>query len=178
MAFINGQEVLFSPIISPISENEVELQEKSVAPTAGVPEVVQPDAGYDGLSKVTVNAKIPDGYIVPTGTKTITKSGEDDVTTYAKVNVQIPFATFTVTHKLVAEQGFIDKDIEITPPDGYEAIKRVVVVLNTDGLAKAPSGTKTITRADIGSTVNVSGAANVFVDIETYDGAVGTVTSI
>ena len=51
---------------------------------------VTPDSGYDGLSKVTVDVPIPDGYIVPKGEKEITKNGTHDVTEFASVNIEVP----------------------------------------------------------------------------------------
>lgn len=45
---------------------------------------------YDGFSEVTVNVPIPEGYIVPTGAKSITENGTDiDVAQYATVNVSV-----------------------------------------------------------------------------------------
>ncbi len=46
--------------------------------------------GVDGYSPVTVNVPIPDGYIVPSGTKEITENGAHDVTAFASVNVNVP----------------------------------------------------------------------------------------
>ena len=66
----------------------IELQSKTVTPTKNVQEVVA-DNGYDGLSKVTVNA-IPSDYIVPSGTKSITANGTVDVKSYANVSVNVP----------------------------------------------------------------------------------------
>lgn len=63
------------------------LQTKTVTPTTSS-QSVTPDSGYDGLSKVTVNA-IPSNYIVPSGTKTITSNGTYDVTSYASATVDI-----------------------------------------------------------------------------------------
>lgn len=63
------------------------LQTKTVTPTTSS-QSVTPDSGYDGLSKVTVNA-IPSNYIVPSGTKTITSNGTYDVTSYASATVNI-----------------------------------------------------------------------------------------
>ena len=48
-----------------------------------------PDAGYDGLSRVDVGA-IPDTYIIPSGTKSITSNGTHNITQYASVNVNVP----------------------------------------------------------------------------------------
>ena len=45
--------------------------------------------GVDGYSPVTVNVSIPDGYIVPNGTKEITENGTHDVTEYSFVNVNV-----------------------------------------------------------------------------------------
>ena len=63
-------------------------QEKSVTPTKSVQEVVA-DTGYDGLSKVTVNA-IPDEYIVPSGNLNVTANGIYNVKTLETVTVAIP----------------------------------------------------------------------------------------
>lgn len=52
-----------------------------------------PGEGYDGFYKVTVKVaeggEIPEGYIKPTGTKTITENGTHDVTEYASVEVEV-----------------------------------------------------------------------------------------
>ena len=45
--------------------------------------------GVDGYSPVSVNVPIPDGYIIPSGTKEITENGTHDVTEYASVNVDV-----------------------------------------------------------------------------------------
>ncbi len=64
------------------------LQEKSATPTEAQ-QVVVPEEGFYGLSKVTV-AKIPDNYVIPTGAVEITTNGTHDVSGKASATVNVP----------------------------------------------------------------------------------------
>lgn len=64
------------------------LQEKSATPTKAQ-QVVVPEEGFYGLSKVTV-AKIPDNYVIPTGAVEITTNGTHDVSGKASATVNVP----------------------------------------------------------------------------------------
>ena len=54
-------------------------------------QIIEPEAGYDGLNSITINA-IPAEYIIPQGTYTITDNGNYDITNYSNVIVQFPIA--------------------------------------------------------------------------------------
>ena len=70
---------------------EANLQEKTITENGEI----TPDNGYDGFSKVTIDVPIPDGYIIPTGTKEITENGTSDVTEFAAIEVNVPIPTRT-----------------------------------------------------------------------------------
>lgn len=70
-------------------ETDIKIQDNKTVDPEKSQKTVYPDSGYNALLSVTVN-KIPDEYIQPSGTLTITDNGEKDVTSYAKVAVNIP----------------------------------------------------------------------------------------
>lgn len=77
----------YSPVV--VNVPGPTLQTKSATPTTSAQDV-EPDSGYDGLSKVAVDA-IPSQYIIPTGTKSVTENGTGiDVAQYAAVDVAVP----------------------------------------------------------------------------------------
>ena len=105
---------------------EPTLQDKRITPSEST-QVVIADEGYDGLGVVTVD-EIPDEYIVPSGTKTITKNGTHDVTANATVDVNVPIPEGYIIPsgtKNITENGTHDAkeyesvSVNVPIPEGY-----------------------------------------------------------
>lgn len=119
--------------------------------------------GADGFSKVKINVptEIPEGYIKPTGTKTITENGPHDVTQYASVEVNVPtespqepvLQAKSVTPTKVAQN--------VTADNGYDGLSKVSVAAIPASYI-IPSGTKEVTTND---THDVKNYASVRVNV-------------
>lgn len=130
------------------------LQEKSVTPTKSAQNVT-PDTGYDGLSKVSVGA-IPDAYVIPSGTVSITKNGTHEVSGKASVDVDVPIpdgyiqpsGTKTISTNGTHDVGdYKNAEVNVPIPEGYIV----------------PSGTKTISS---NGTHDVAEYESALVDVE------------
>ena len=108
-----------------------ELQEKSATPTKEQ-QIVTPEEGYYGLSKVTV-AKIPDNYVIPTGAVEITANGTHDVSGKASANVNVQPK---LQEKSVTANG------AVTPDSGFQGLSKVTV-----DVPATPTEEKTVTLA-------------------------------
>lgn len=99
--------------IKSVTINPTPSSAKTATPTKSVQNIT-PEEG-ELLSGVTVNA-IPDQYIVPTGSQTVTVNGNVDVTALASVTVSVPNAVSELT---ITENGtYVAKAGEV----GYSKI--------------------------------------------------------
>ena len=95
------------------------LAESEITPTEE-DQIKEVPSGYAGLKKVTVK-RIPEQYIIPTGTKTITQNGPDNIETYAEIDVQVQPK---LQEKTVKFNG------EVTYDQPYEGLSKVIVSLD------------------------------------------------
>ena len=128
--------------------SSVSLQEKTVTPTKSLQEV-NPDSGFGGLSKVTVNP-IPSSFVEPSGTKEITDNGTHNVKEYESVNVQIEQTAPVIEPLEITENG------TYTAPNGVDGYSPITVNVASSGggenkLAKVLNNTEEyeITASDL-----------------------------
>lgn len=113
---------------------DIPLQAISVTPTSSN-QTIYPSSGYEGISRVTVNA-IPAPYTIPAGTITITASGSYNVTNYASANVQVSSPTPTFQTKTVTPSITVQT---VTPDTNYDGLDKVVVNAMPNGVLASPT---------------------------------------
>ena len=141
--------------------------------------------GVDGYSPVMVNVPIPSGYIKPSGTLEVTKTGKHDVTEYAEVNVNISTSagmvvkSGTTTSRTIntglsdVEQFFMYKETQTgTGLIHLHYTKSATSRMYASAWSTNNYGTKTITNGTGG--VTVSGGT---VTISATQAAQGALTS-
>lgn len=95
---LNAKQSLSSKLGNAIIYIDPLTQEKSVEPSKSK-QIIIPDDGFNGLSKVVVN-KIPDNYIIPTGEITIIDNGRFNIADKEFAIVNVPekkLGTKTIT---------------------------------------------------------------------------------
>jgi hypothetical protein len=97
----------------------------------------------DGLREVTVNVPVPDGYIIPTGSTTVTSNGTHNVHQYDSVVVNVPVPSGYIipngTHT-IKENGVHDitafKAVSVEVPSTLGVIKTEEELTNTINTAQ------------------------------------------
>ena len=152
-----------------------DLQSKSVrfTPTKQTQaQTVVADAGYDGLSSVGVTVDpIPNQYIIPSGSLTVTENGTYDVIEKAGVIVDVP-EPVTQTKSVTPT-----KSAQTVTPDSGKYLSAVTVAAIPSQYI-VPSGSETKTA---NGTYDVTSLAEIVVDVPTGGGAsnfvIGTFTT-
>lgn len=135
------------PVLEEVSKTYTPTEETQT-------DTLTPSDGYDGIGEadITINP-IPEQYIIPSGTKSISENGEGiDVTEYASVDVdvnpslQTKSATYTPTTSQQTDS--------ITADEAYYGLGEVDVTINA--MPSGDPGTPTIERAKDSTNLTAS----------------------
>lgn len=137
------------------------LQKKEVVPSEEVQKIVA-DVPYDGLSEVVVD-KIPDEYVIPSGTINIAQNGVYDVTDKVEANVNVQ-PKLQEKEKIIMENG----TSVIEPDENFDGLSKVTINVDTPVVRL---GTKTITENGVYKATddNLDGYSEVNVETSGVD---------
>jgi hypothetical protein len=112
---------------------EIPLEDKTgIVPSKEV-QTITPSENYEAMKSVKIE-KIPDEYIVPTGTKPINENGVGiDVTQYATVDVSVVSEEINLENKEITFTENTTEPYPIPLSEGYQGFKEVKVIVNVPG---------------------------------------------
>ncbi len=135
---INSKQELIGTLNKAVEYIDPITQEKEIIPSKEI-QIVEPDRGFTGLSKVTVNP-IPDEYIIPSGEIKINANGNYNVTDKARAKVNVPIKTLgtkTITKNGVYNATDDNLDgygqVEVETSGGVDINDYFATTLSTDG---------------------------------------------
>ena len=99
-----------------------------------------------------VNVPIPDGYIIPSGTKSITSNGTHDVSEYESALVDVEPK---LQEKTATANG------EVTPDSGYDGLSKVTVNINDSPTLQEKSVTPTTSAQSVTPDSGYDGLSKV-----------------
>lgn len=138
----------------------LETKSKTYTPTESQQtETIQAGSGYYGLEKVNVTVDpIPSQYIIPSGTKSITSNGVEDVTEYASVNVSVSAPTPVLQDKTKSYTPTESAQSETFSYDsGYDGLGDVTVNVGAISSTYVGSGiTRRTSLSKSGATVTAN----------------------
>lgn len=139
----------FSSVEVAITGDAPTYQSKTVSPTEEA-QIVIPDAGYDALSDVTVNA-------IQTESKSVTSNGTYSPTSgkyFSSVTVAVPETTFATQSKTVTPTKATQT---VTPDVNYDGMSQVTVEAIPDEYVDTSDATATSSDLVSGTTAYVDG---------------------
>lgn len=120
---LNAKQSLSSKLGNAIIYIDPVTQEKTIEPLK-VKQVIVPDDGFNGLSKVIVN-KIPDNYIIPTGEITIIDNGRFNI-------ADKEFAIVNVPEKKLGTKSITSNGTYKATDDNLDGYRQVDVNVSAD----------------------------------------------
>lgn len=144
---LNAKQSLSSKLGNAIIYIDPLTQEKSVEPSKSK-QIIIPDDGFNGLSKVVVN-KIADNYIIPSGEIEIKENGNYDVTSKSSITVNVPekklgtkIITSNGTYQAINDEldGYSQVEVEVDSKVNWDDYFVEPLAGGSDG-AYVPTGT-------------------------------------